>query len=154
MGYPVKLPGFEGQEIVVEPAGFFSGPKLLVNGQPAPKGQGRGEMLIRRNDGKDVHVAFRNNFLDVPALMVDGKPLDLVEPLKWYEWLWNGLPIVMVFMGGALGALFGVLAVTFNVKIFRSSQNPRMKDLLTGAIGAGAFILYHIAATLFTMLIS
>lgn len=154
MGYPVKLPGFEGQELVVEPAGFFSGPKLTVNGQPAPKGKGRGEMLIRRNDGKDVPVVFRNNFLDVPALMVEGKPLDLVEPLKWYEWVWNALPIVMIFFGGALGGLIGALAVTFNLKIFRSLQNPLMKYVLTGALGVGAFILYLFAATLFTTLIS
>ena len=153
MGYPVKLPGFEGQEIVVEPAGFFSGPKLLVNGQPAPKGQGRGEMLIRRNDGKDVACAFRNNFLDVPVLVVEGKPLNLVEPLKWYEWTWNGLPIVMIF-GGALGGLLGVLAITLNLKVFRSAQNAVMKYILTGAISAGAFVLYFILALLFASMFS
>lgn len=154
MGYPVTLPGFEEQQIVVEPAGLFTGARLLVNGQPAPKGKGRGEMLVRRNDGKDVTFTFRNNFLDVPALLVDGKPLELVEPLKWYEWVWNGLPVVLVFLGGAIGALIGILAVTFNLKIFRSSQNPLMKYVLTGAVGVGAFIFYLIAATLFTLLIS
>lgn len=154
MSYPVHLPGFEGQEIVVEAAGFFSGPRLLVNGQPAPKGKGRGEMLVRRNDGKDVTFSFRNNFLDVPSLMVDGKPLDLVEPLKWYEWIWNGLPVILVFMGGAIGALVGVLALTVNLKVFRSSQNAAMKYVLTGAVGVGALIVYFIAATLFMMLIN
>jgi hypothetical protein len=153
MAYPVTLPGFEGQEIVVEPAGFFSGPKLLVNGQPAPKGKGRGEMIIRRNDGKDVIVSFRSNFLDVPALMVDDKPLNLVEPLKWYEWIWNGFPIVMIFFGGALGGMLGVLAMSFNLKMFRSSENAVLKYALTGAIGLGAFMLYFLLAVLFTSII-
>ena len=153
MSYPVKLPGFEGQELVVEPAGLFSGPKLLVNGQPAPKGKGRGEMFIRRNDGKDVPVVFRNNFLDVPALMVEGKPLDLVEPLKWYEWVWNALPIVMIFFGGALGGLIGALAVTFNLKVFRSSKNVMLKYLFTGAIGLGAFALYFVLKQTFISLL-
>jgi hypothetical protein len=153
MAYPVTLPGFEGQEIVVEPAGFFSGPKLLVDGQPAPKGKGRGEMLIRRNDGKDVIVSFRSNFLDVPALMVDGKPLNLVEPLKWHEWVWNGFPIVMIFFGGALGGMLGVLAMSFNLKVFRSSENTVLKYALTGAIGLGAFALYFLLAVLFASLI-
>ena len=152
MGYPVTLPGFEGQEIVVEPAGLFSGPRLMVNGQPAPKGQARAEMLVRRNDGKDVAFTFRNNFLDVPALMVDGMPLNLVEPLKWYEWIWNGLPMVMIFLGGALGGFIGVLAMTFNLKIFRSSPHPVLKYLLTGAMGVGAFVLYFILALLFASL--
>lgn len=148
MSYPVRLPGFEGQEIVVEPAGFFAGPRLLVNGQPAQKGKGRGEMIVRRNDGKDVVFTFRNNFLDVPGLLVDGKPLDLVEPLKWYEWAWNGLPLVMIFFGGALGGMLGVLAMSFNIKMFRSSQSTLLKYILTGAIGVGAFIVYFIIASL------
>jgi hypothetical protein len=146
MSYPVRLPGFEGQEIVVEPAGFFSGPRLLVNGQPAPKGKGRGEMLVRRNDGKDVLMSFRNNFLDVPVLVVDGKPLNLVEPLKWYEWAWNFLPILMVLLGGALPAVLGVLAVTMNIRIFRSAQSPILKYVYTALIGIGAFALLWIAA--------
>ena len=153
MSYPVKLQGFEGQELVVEPAGLFSGPKLLVTGQPAPKGQGRGEMLIRRNDGKDVPVVFRNNFLDIPALMVEGKSLDLVEPLKWYEWVWNALPILMIFFGGALGGLIGALAVTLNIKVFRSSENGLLKYLLTGALGVGAFVLYFALKKIFTSLL-
>jgi len=153
MSYPVTLPGFEGKEIVVEPAGFFSGPKLMVNGQPAPKGKGRGEMLIRRNDGKDVIVSFRSNFLDIPTLMVDGKPLNLVEPLKWYEWVWNGFPIVMIFFGGALGGMLGVLAMSFNLKVFRSSENAVLKYVLTGAIGLGAFALYFLLAVLFASII-
>ena len=152
MSYPVKLPGFEGQEIVVEPAGFFSGPRLLVNGQPAPKGKGRGEMLVRRNDGKDVVFSFRNNFLDVPALVVDGKPYELVVPLKWYEWAWNALPILLIFTGGALGALIGILAMSFNLKVFRSSENALLKYLLTGVVGVGAFVVYFVLAIFISML--
>jgi len=153
MKYPVALPGFEGQKIVVDPPGFFSGPKLLVNGRPAPQGKGRGEMIVRRNDGKDVVCSFRHNFLDVPSLMVDGKPLDLVEPLKWHEWAWNGLPVFLVFMGGALGAAIGLLAVTFNLRLFRSARRPALKYIFTAMIGIGAFLFYFIAATLFRALL-
>jgi hypothetical protein len=153
MSYPVKLPGFEDREIVVEPAGFFSGPKLLVDGQPAPKGRGRGEMLVRRSDGKDVVFSFRSNFLDVPALMIDGKPLNLVEPLKWYEWVWNGLPLVLIVTGGALGGAIGVIAMSFNIKIFRSSQSAVLKYAVTAAVGAAAFVVYRVLALILAMLI-
>ncbi|MBV6396227.1 MAG: hypothetical protein HFACDABA_01821 [Anaerolineales bacterium] len=153
MRYPVTLPGFEGQEIVVEPPGFFSGPKLLVNGRPAPKGRGRGELIIRRNDGKDMACAFRHNFLDVPSLMVDGKPLDLVEPLKWYEWVWNGWPVFLVIIGGAFGAVIGLLAVTFNLRLFRSVRRPALKYIFSAMTGIGASLFYLGAATLFRTLI-
>lgn len=39
MRYPVKLEGFEGQTIEIQPGGFLSGPKLLVNRQSEQKGK-------------------------------------------------------------------------------------------------------------------
>lgn len=154
MGYSVNLEGFEGQSIVVEPPGLITNVQLLVNGQPAPKGKKRGEMLLRRNDGKDVVASWKYNFLDVPNLIVDGKTITVVPPLKWYEWAWNGLPILLVTFGGALGGLIGAIVFGFNLKIFRSSGNPLAKYALTGAISAGAFIVYFILAVLISAAIN
>ena len=66
MKYAVNLQGFEGQTIELQTQGMLSGPKLLVNGKPASKGEKRGEMLLRRNDGKEVVAKFQTAFLDVP----------------------------------------------------------------------------------------
>lgn len=153
MGYPVNIEGFEGQSIVVEPPGFVSNAKLLVNGQPAPRGARRGEMLLRRNDGKDVIATWKNSFLDVPALMVDGKTINVVTPLKWYEWTWNALPVLLVTMGGALGGVIGVLAFSGNLKIFRSSENPVLKYILTGVVSFVAVVVYFILGILLAALL-
>jgi len=96
------LDGFEGQSIVVRPAGLLSGPRLLVNGQAAPKGRRRGEALLRRNDGREAVARWKSQFmgLDLPQLVVDGETVPVAQPLKWYQWAWSALPVLLV-LGGA-----------------------------------------------------
>ena len=150
MNYPVKLEGFEGQKIEVQPAGTFSGYKLLINGQPAPQGPKRGQMLLRRNDGTQAIATWKAQLLgfDTPQLVVDGKPIALVEPLKWYEWVWGGWPVLLLFVGGVLGAIAGFIAFSVNAKIFRSSLGGVEKYTLTAVISAVAVMAYLVVATL------
>ncbi len=107
--YPLQLQGFEGQSLEVRPSGLASGPKLLVNGQPATPGVRRGLMVLRRNDGREIVASLRPQVLglDVPRLYVDGQLVNVVPPLPWHAWAWSALPILLVFAGGALGALAG-----------------------------------------------
>jgi hypothetical protein len=153
MSYKVHMEGFEGQDIEVKTS-FWSGPKLLVNGQPAPKGSKRSEML-QSNDGKQVVARWKPQFmgLDVPQLVVDDKVMNLVEPLKWYEWVWGGLPLALVFVGGALGAVAGIVGVSINAKVFRKEMNSVLKYVVSSVVSILAVIAYFIAATLFTILI-
>lgn len=154
MSYKVNIEGFEGQDIEVKMS-FWSGPKLLVNGQLAPKGSKRGEMLLQSNNGKQVVARWKRRFmgLDVPQLVVDDKVINLVEPLKWYQWVWSGLPIALVFVGGALGAIAGIIGFTINAKVFRTEMNSVLKYVVSGVVSILAVVAYFIAAILFTILI-
>lgn len=155
MSYNVHLEGFEGQQITVD-ISFWTGPKLLVNGQPAQKGPKPGTLVIQRNDGRQVIVAWKAQLLglDVPQLVVDGKLVTLVKPLQWYQWLWGGWPIFLVFTGGALGAIAGMIAVTVNARVFRAEMNPVLKYAAVGGICLLALAAYYLAATLFYLLIN
>jgi hypothetical protein len=154
MSYKVSIEGFEGQDIEVKTS-FWSGPKLVVNGVPAPEGNKRGEMLLQRNDGRQIIARWKPQFigLDVPQLIVDEKVINLAEPLKWYQWIWGGLPIALVFIGGALGAITGIIGFTINTKVFRIEMNSVLKYVITGVVSALTVVAYFIAAMLFTMLI-
>ena len=75
------------------------------------KGAKRGEYLIQRDDGSEAIAKLKYRFLDpVPNVVVDEAEIKVVEPLQWYQWLWAGLPILLVFGGGALGGALGFLA--------------------------------------------
>jgi len=144
MKYIVELPGFEGQTVEVQGGGLFSTAKLFINGKQVGKGPKRGEMLLTDSYGSKVIAAWRNNFLDVPNLFIEGKIIRVVEPLKWYEWLWNALPVALVFVGGALGGALGFLAGSINISVFRSQQDPILKYSITGVISFIAVVLYLI----------
>ena len=154
MSYAVNIEGFEGQSIGVN-VGFWTGAKLLVNGEPAPKGSKRGEMLLQRNDGTQLIAKWKPQVLglDVPQLVADGKLIKLVEPLKWYQLIWGGWPILMIFMGGALGAIVGVIGFLINTRIFRANLNGVVKYLATGIISVLAVVVYFVMAVIFSSLL-
>ncbi|MEN8241776.1 MAG: hypothetical protein ABFS17_07635 [Chloroflexota bacterium] len=155
MNHKINLEGFENQNIEVKTS-FWAGPKLLVSGEPAQKGTKRGEMIIQRDDGQQVIATWKPQFLglDLPQLVVDGKVEKLVEPLKWYQWVWGGWPIFLLFLGGALGAIAGMISVAINAKIFRTELSEALKYLVSGVIAVLAVAAYFVAATILTFLIN
>lgn len=146
MQYPVPVEGFEESQIVIETPGFFSSAKLLINGQPAPKGSKRGQYLLQRNDGTEVKAKLKSMFLDpVPQVVInDDQVVKLVEPLKWYQWIWAGLPILLVFAGGVLGAILGMVATSFSTRIFRSEMDTAAQYAVVAVISIVAVVTYFI----------
>ncbi|MBN1267896.1 MAG: hypothetical protein JXA25_20560 [Anaerolineales bacterium] len=148
--YPIQIEGFENQQVEFKPAGLASGPQVLVNGKPAEKGPERGQMLLRRDDGKVATADWKQTMLgfDLPKLVVDGEVIEIVEPLKWYELVWCALPVALITIGGALGALVGVIVFTLNARLFRSDLNPVIRYLLTGLTSFASALVYVLLATL------
>jgi hypothetical protein len=155
MSYIAKIDGFEGQNIEVK-VSFWSGPKLLLNGKPATKGTKRGEMVLQRADGTQATASWKQQLLglDVPQLVVDGNVISLVEPLTWYQWVWGGWPVLLLFIGGALGALAGLMSLTINAKVFRTDMNVILKYVVSGIVSVLSVGAYFVAATIFTLLIN
>lgn len=155
MKYKANIEGFEGQNIEVSTS-FWAGPKLLVNGERAPKGEKRNEMLLQRNDARQVVATWKPQLLgfDVPQLLLDGKTVSLVEPLKWYQWAWGGVPLLLVFAGGLLGAFVGLVAFSINARVFRSGLHEVLKYVVSGLYTFAAVIAYLFFATIVSILIS
>jgi hypothetical protein len=154
MNYYPEIAGFEGQKIDAQ-VSFWSGPKLLINGAPAAKGAKRGEMLLQRNDGGQVTAKWKLQLLglDTPQLVVGEQTINLVEPLKWYQWAWGGLPALLLFAGGGLGAIAGLIGFSLSLKVFRSQLSAPVKYLLSAVVSILAIVIYIIVGTLFSMLV-
>jgi hypothetical protein len=135
MQHSIQAEGFEGRQLIVESSGWLAGPRLIIDGQPASKGPKRGQLLLRRNDGIDVVAQLRGIFVDpIPQVIIDGKPIKIAEPLPWYVWVWSGLPLVLILMGGALGGGLGAAATAINGRIFRADIHTALKFTITGLI--------------------
>jgi hypothetical protein len=145
MDIPVRLPGMEGQNVALRTAGAFSGPKLMLNGQPLTKQNGL--FQLRSNTGSTVAVKFKTRFLDpIPNLVVGGQTIQLTPALAWYQYVWMSIPILLVFGGGAIGGFCGGVAAVSSSRIFRGNYSEGTKYALTGLISLGAFITYFVVA--------
>jgi hypothetical protein len=146
MRIEVHHPAFKRQHLSVETASsVFSGPKLLLNGAVVKKKKGR--YPVTSDSGAEKLVQMRYNLVDpVPTLKIDEQTVNLLEPLQWYEYAWSGLPILLIFAGGALGGLVGGAATIANGRIFRSNRGQLAKYGLAGMTTMSAVVLFFVLA--------
>ena len=148
MVYPISIEGFEGHKIEVQ-VRFMRGMLIIVDGQPAPRGKLWGTWVLQRNDSKEVLAAWKPQRLglDVPQLVVAGKVIDVVGPLRFYELLWCGLPLLILFMPDFLLGLFaGFLGLWLNIQIFRTGIKPAGKYGLSLAMSLLSVGIYFLLA--------
>jgi len=126
----LALEGFERQVIEVQSAGLMSNRKLLVNGEPAPKGPKRGQMRLTRDDGREVIARWKFS-LGGDVLEVDGETIQVSEPYRWWEWMLLALPAGLA-AAGIMGWLFAAIPMAIGGALFRSERSPKQKVLLWG----------------------
>jgi hypothetical protein len=143
------LDGFEGRQLFVDTPGWFGGPRLTIDGKQAPRGPKRNYYLLQRNDGIEQTVQLRQVFIDpIPQVIVAGKVIQLAEPLSLLQWIWSGLPLILLFLGGAIGGGIGGATFWVNTRIFRSEMSPIEQFILAGLACAIALFVYLILSTL------
>lgn len=143
---PIALEGFEERGLIYRVRGIFRSGQLIIDGQPLHRR--RRQYLLRDNQGREVAVRLKRNLVDpIPKLQVEGRVLDLLPPLKWYEYLWAGLPLLLVVAGGAIGAAIGSAALYYNVRLFRGDQSGARRYLDAGATTIGAAIAYVVVVS-------
>jgi len=145
MIHPFEHDDFKGRGLAVSASGIFKSAYLL-DGEKKIKGK-RGKFSINDNQGSPREIKLKINIFDpVPKIDIEGRIIQLARSLTWYEYLWMGLPIMLIFVGGALGAIFGIGATYSSSRIFRSDKKIGVKYLLSGVVTAGAVTAYLLGA--------
>jgi hypothetical protein len=145
MRIEISHPAFKRQHLTVETASLFIGPKLLLNGEVVKRQKGR--YPVASDSGVQKLIQMRYNLVDpVPTVKIDDQAINLVEPLQWYEYAWSGLPILLVFVGGALGGFIGGVATVANGRLFRSERGPVAKYGLSVLITVSAVAVFFALA--------
>jgi hypothetical protein len=141
-------PDFFGRGLAVRPGNWLHGPRVVIDGAPV-KGR-RGRFILRDNHGAEVTIALKSNHVDpIPKVTIGSREIVLARPLVWYEYVWSGLPILMAYHGGAIGALCGFAALRQSAAIFRAEGRTPKKFLLTGLVSIAAVVAYIIIGSLF-----
>jgi Zn-dependent protease len=150
MRIPIQHPAFKSKGLSVEPASFFSGPKLLLDGVAVKKQKGRYPVVS--DSGQQVLIQVRYNLLDpIPTVKIGDAAVELAKPLQWFEYAWIGVPMLLVFAGGALGGFVGAGSTVVNGRIFRSDRSAVSKYALaavTSITGAAIFLVLAVAISM------
>lgn len=149
--YPVNIPGCENKKIEVQVAGFITPIKIFVNDELAQPGKRRNELVLKGKNGKPVSVYIQSAFFDtVPRLRVGGKTIQVAPPLKWYEYVWSGVPLLLVFSGGMLGAILALFGFIFNIRIARSTLSTFLRFAAIGGVTILTWGIYFFLAAFIT----
>src|SRR5258708_23094248 len=107
MRIEIQHPSFKSQHLSVETAcSLFRGSKLLLNGAVVKRRQRR--YPVTMDSGAETLIQMKFNLIDsVPTLKIEEETIRLVESLRWYEYAWGGLPILLVYAGVPWGGLGG-----------------------------------------------
>ena len=134
-----------GANITYQPPGMFSGGKVLLNGQPAPKGGKRGTVLVPAADGTQIEAKLQHSFTQA-SLEVNGVKHALGPKVHTGLMVVAALPLGLIAVGGLLGGLCGGAAFGVNSSIARSDLNPALKIAAMLAVGCAAAVLYFLVA--------
>jgi len=152
MEYPINLTELNDNKLKLVVPEFFGKTKIMYNDFEVEKINKR--YSINNHSDKPILITLKNNYFDpVPKVFVNEKQIQLVEPLKWYEYVWMGLPLFLAFQGGLLGALLGFIAIRLNSIIFRKDKNQIIKYMTTLGINLLITLIYLVLVVIITDMI-
>jgi hypothetical protein len=141
---PFELSELPSCRLAVRTGGIFSDPVLLVDGKPVHAAKD-GTFTVLSEDASPVTVALVTRGLDmIPDVKVDGRTVVLAKPLRWFDYAWCLLPILLflVALPGALSGILGAFVTYFNLRLFRTVRSPFAHYFLVAFVSVAALAVY------------
>lgn len=125
---------------------FIGAPKLFQNGQPLKKkGFFRAKYDVHTDDLMQPvqEVEVKRGLTFTYAAVFRGKETVLEKPLSVLELVLGLAPLILlIFLGGFLGALFGIISTQFIFNFMRSEDRMPLKILIAALVSIITYALY------------
>jgi len=146
--HEVRVPGIVGRLTVSEP-GIVRGSRLLIDGTPAKKASWA-KYELTRTDGSSAQARLLPSLGQfLPTLEVDGTKYPIGPKIPAGYVAIAFLPLVLIFVGGALGGAVGATGWVLNHRVARSGLSGPLKVLVMIAITGTAAGVFMVLASLF-----
>ena len=143
----------EKSSIEIDRSFWLGKTRVTVNGTEVAKRAGENFYRIKPGRGAEkIMKILGAGFDGVPRVYIDGKRLHIARKLEWYENLVACTPLVMIFIGGALGAVLAAIATVFNFSIIRSEKSYAVRLLYIFAVTVFSVIVYILLTYLLVQL--
>ncbi|TAL34778.1 MAG: hypothetical protein EPN93_11640 [Spirochaetes bacterium] len=143
-----------GPDLVFK-TGLLSGAaNLFVNGIKQERTKEKGKpWKVTLNDGSQKSILIKNiySFLYEPKITIDGKEVTIDRKLAWWELVLCFAPMILL-IGGAVGALFGLVSFFINIHVCRNNYSTIKKIGLTVLSTAAALFSYFMIAVIINSL--
>lgn len=151
MKHTFTLPEFPNSTFEMETSIWTGKPTLAMDGELISRSGEKGRPFLIPTDSEEHVKAYpKPSYLDmVPALEIDGIRHNIVDKLKWYEYVLCLVPLLLVFIGGGLGGAIGGVGAVSNLQIMRTDGSNATKYLKVIAVSMAAYLVYFVAAYLF-----
>jgi len=147
MTYAVPIPGFEGRNLCAR-ASYWIGTQLYLDGKKVKfvkrKPFSRKRIyLVKDNSGKPVSIELQLRGMDIITVVsANGIKYNLAKPRSVWQNIWISIPLILLFIGGALGGAIGAGAVYFNAILMRKIRHWIPRYLITGVTTVLAFVFF------------
>lgn len=155
MEWHFALPGSSTASCRLEKSFWLGQLRLWCLGREVPRSKEKGKpFLIRGPDGTQARVHVKGGGLDyLPRIEVDGHQIPLGRPLSALEYGLGGIPLLLMFLGGAIGGMSGAIGATCNYRVLRTNAAVPMKVLGIVGVSGLSFLMYLVLAALFQLMI-
>lgn len=151
--YPIKLPGFGKQKIELEVSGLLGKTKILVDDKPAERGIKKDEYILVRPNGTRISVLLLGMFFDIiPKIILEGETYDILPSLKWYQYVYAGVGLLLIFYGGGIGGILGIVSFIINIRLLRSFFSKGLRYILILFVNMVAFFIFNLLVRSFPAL--
>ena len=146
--YLFELPDAPGVVVVIHKR-TWNGPQIVYEGRVLPREKRGGPYILTQPDGNERLLEVRGT-LNM-SLTVGGRTYPLERPLRGYEYLLMGLPVILaipVFAGGALGTGFTLGAILMNARAARLDLPALPRALAMVGVTLAFLVLYFVIAVI------
>ena len=145
------LTDYQNDTFEIERSAMTGKVRLTRNGVELEQSDEKGKpFLLRRNNGTTEQLFVKVGSFDIaPFLELNGKKIEIVEKLKWYQYVIGGLPSVLIFIVGGIGGGIAAILLIYNFSVFRGDNATIIKYVKVIGITILGFIAYLILTMLF-----
>ncbi len=152
MEFKVEHPSLASEDVVIRTS-LLTSTKVIVNGMPL-KGKFGGKYEVP-TAGTPVNLQVVAVMWDpVPSLKINGEKYLLQPPLPWYGYAICSMPLLLLFIGGAIGAMFGMAGLIGNITLARSSFSLPVKAAGIFASTTAAVVAWLVGAVAIQVLVN
>lgn len=145
MDYPFTLPGHSDLNLSLRLGGLFTGARILKDGIPLKKS--KAVVLVPLADGSSLELKMKVGMdMYTPKILFAGQEIEVLPPLPVFWVVWAYLPLLLIFVGGAIGGLCGGAAAAGTLSALRSDLPRGARIVIALLAPPVAFLAYATAA--------